>query len=138
MTDDRWVRDQLEIRTLIERYSDAACRRDSATLMTLWADECRWSVPDMKGLENVVGKAAIKQTFDGAQALFPFVWLVCIPGYVEVTGETAVARSYTTEVLKDTAGTVRKAVGRYDDKFARINGKWYFTERTWWLQHMDG
>lgn len=133
MAEDTWVRDQLEIRSLIENYSDACCQRDSTALMKLWADDCRWSVPDMPGLESVEGKEAIRATWEGAQDLFPFAFLICVPGDIAIDGEAATARVYTTEVLKDREGKVRQAVGRYDDKFARRNGKWLFTERVWYI-----
>ncbi len=131
MADDTWVRDQLEIRALIEHYSDACCRRDSDAILELWADDCRWSVPDMEGLESIEGKAAIKETWVGAQGLFPFAFLICVPGDITIDGDTATARSYTTEILKDLEGKVRQAVGRYDDRFGRRDGKWLFTERVW-------
>lgn len=137
MAEDNWVRDQLEIRALIENYSDACCRRDSASLMKLWAEDGRWSVPDMEGLENIEGKDAIKRTWEGAQDLFPFAFLICVPGDISITGEEATARVYTTEVLRDREGALRQAVGRYDDRFARRDGKWLFTERVWHaLQHL--
>jgi ketosteroid isomerase-like protein len=132
---DRWTRDQLEIRSLIENYSDAACRRDTDGIVALWADDGRWSVPDMKGLENVIGKSAIRETWEGAKPLFPFCFLICTPGYIEIEGDAASARVYTTEVLKDPQGNVREAVGRYDDEFKRINGKWLFSSRTWYMLH---
>ena len=136
MANDRWVRDQLEIRSLIENYSDAVCQRDSAAITQLWADDCRWSVPDMQGLENVVGKAAIKATWEGAQKLFPLTFLICVPGNISIDGDSATARVYTSEVLKSASGELRNAVGRYDDRFQRIDGKWLFTERVWtMLQH---
>jgi ketosteroid isomerase-like protein len=128
---DQWTRDQLEIRCLVEHYSDAVMRRDSGAIMALWADQCRWGVLDMPGFEDVRGKEAIRKAFEDAQALFPFVFLLCVPQYVAVDGDSAVARTYTTETLRDQAGQVRKAVGRYDDRFARIEGRWLFTERVW-------
>ncbi|WP_066961517.1 YybH family protein [Rhizorhabdus dicambivorans] len=128
---DRWIRDQLEVRCCIESYSDAVMRRDSGAVMALWADDCRWGVPDMPGLEEVLGKDAIRKAFEDAQALFPFVFLLCVPQHVAIDGDQAVARTYTTETLKDHSGSIRKALGRYDDRLDRIDGRWLFTERIW-------
>lgn len=132
---DTWVRDQLEIRCLIERYSDACCQRSADLLMALWADDCRWSVPDMEGLEDVRGKQAIRTIWEGAQGLFPFAFLACTPGVIEIDGDSAWARTYTAEILKDTQGGGRKAVGIYHDKFGKRDGRWLFTERTWHMLH---
>jgi uncharacterized protein (TIGR02246 family) len=134
---DSWTRDQLEIRSLIENYSDAVMRRDSATIMTLWSDDCVWGVPDMPGYERVAGKAAIRQSFESAQALFPFCFLICVPGHIAIEGDRATARTYTTEILTDTGGATRRAVGRYEDEFARSDGRWLFTERIWYILHSD-
>jgi ketosteroid isomerase-like protein len=135
--DARWVQDQIEIRILIERYSDAACRSDSSALMDLWADDCRWSVPDMRGLENVRGKPAIKALWDGARDIYPFCFLVAQPGIIDIQGDQATARVYTTEVLRAADGAVRHAVGRYDDTLRRIDGRWVFTERVWYILHNE-
>lgn len=132
-----WAHDQVEIRCLIENYSDAIMRRDTDAVMRLWAEDCHWGVPDMAGLESVRGKATIQQALDGAQALFPFIFLLCVPGEIAIDGDTATGRNYTTEILRGTEGDVRKAVGRYDDKFNKINGKWYFSERIWHMMFIE-
>lgn len=125
------VKSELAIRGLIERYSDACCQRKVDDIMALWADDCRWSVPDMEGLEDVRGKAAIFDIWQGAQALFPFCFLVCTPGVIEIDGDSATARAYTNEVLVNVEGEMRQAVGIYHDKFGIRDGQWLFTERTW-------
>ena len=91
----------------------------------------------MAGLENVVGKKAIKATFDAAQALFPMVWMMHAPGNITIAGEAATARVYTTEVLEKSDGTIRRAVGRYDDRYRKISGRWLFVERVWHMQHHE-
>jgi len=131
MSQDSWVRDQLEIRSLIEAYSDGVTRRDPDAIMALWAEDCRWSVPDMEGLEDVRGKDAIRSMFEAAQGLFKVTFLTGTPGNITITGDTATARTYTHEVLESTEGETRHAVGLYEDKFGRIDGQWLFTERTW-------
>lgn len=136
-TDFARVKSELAIRGLIERYSDACCQRDVDNIMALWAEDCRWSVPDMEGLEDVRGKAAIREIWQSAQKLFPFCFLICSPGVIEIDGDTASARTYTNEVLVDAEGNMRKAVGVYHDKFCIRDGQWLFTERTWiMLKHI--
>ena len=131
MTTDTWMRDQIEIRSLIESYSDACCQRDPEALMALWSDDCRWSVPDMEGLENIAGKDAIRAMWVGAQALFPIVFLTCTPGAITILGSEAKARVFTSEVTKNCDGVVKQAVGRYDDRLIRHDGRWLFQERVW-------
>jgi ketosteroid isomerase-like protein len=134
---DQSIRDQLEIRTLIENYADAACRRDTAGIVACLSDDCHWSVPGMKGLENLRGTKQVAETWEAAKAVFPFCFLVCVPGYLDINGDTATARVYTTEILKSPDGTVRNAAGRYDDRLQRLNGKWLFIERIWTMMHQQ-
>lgn len=137
MTDTRWLENQLRIRQSIEAYFDACNRRDSDTVMSLWSEQCRWSVPDIPGLENIVGKDAIRQNFEGAQQLFSVVFVVGMVGDIQIEGDTATARVYTTEVLEDHDGNVRNAVGIYEDQLRNESGHWRFTERVWRKTHQQ-
>ena len=56
---DTTIADELAVRGTIERYSDAVCRHDAAAIEALWAEDARWSVPDMPELAEVKGRAAI-------------------------------------------------------------------------------
>ncbi len=52
------VKDELEIRALAEKFSDAANRKDSALFQSLWAKEAVWSIGppinvEFKGKENM-------------------------------------------------------------------------------------
>ena len=97
MSDDTWVRDQLEIRSLIEAYGDCVTRRVPDEIMELWADDCRWSVPDMEGLEDVRGKDAIRANFEAAQGLFNVTFLVCNPGNIAIDGDKATIENIELE-----------------------------------------
>jgi ketosteroid isomerase-like protein len=132
MADTR-VADELAIRGLIERYSDAVCRHDAATIETLWSDEARWSVPDMPALADIRGKEAIMAAFRAAQEFYPFTFLICVPGFIDIAQDRATARSYTTEIIRDRDGNTRRAAGVYEDVFAKRDGRWLFTERVWRL-----
>lgn len=134
---DQWTRDQLEIRALIEKYADAACRRDTSGIVDCLSEDCHWSVPDMKGLENLNGRKEVFDTWEAAKAIFPFCFLVCVPGIISISGDVATARVYTTEILKSPDGTVRNAAGRYDDRLKKVDGKWLFTERIWTMLHQQ-
>jgi hypothetical protein len=50
-------------------------------------------------------------------------------GDIQVTGDTATARSYTSEVGTTLTGEEIRPRGQYDDKLIKINGQWFFKER---------
>ncbi|MGE0666266.1 MAG: nuclear transport factor 2 family protein [Sphingomonadales bacterium] len=132
MSDTR-VADELAVRSMIERYSDAVCRHDAAAIEPLWAEDARWSVPDMPELAEVKGREAIMKAFRAAQDFFPFTFLICVPGYIDIHHDRATVRSYTTEIIRDRDGNTRRAAGVYEDKLAKRNGQWLFIERVWRL-----
>jgi len=49
---------------------------------------------------------------------------------IEVTGDTATSRVQTQEILKPKDAPARHVGGLYEDKLAKINGRWVFTSRT--------
>jgi hypothetical protein len=64
--------------------------------------------------------------------------MICIgtPGAIEVNGDRATARVYTSEIYKDPAAGIEHRVrGRYDDELRRIDGKWLFTRRIYRVLH---
>lgn len=131
------VEDQLAIRELIERYADACCERDPDTIESLWAEDGKWGAVDMPELSSS-GRAEIMEKFRLGQSYFPFSFLLCIPGRIDIDGDSATARTYTSEIVTAANGTGRKAVGRYDDRFTRVGGRWLFAERIWTKLHAEG
>lgn len=131
------VEDQLAIRELIERYADACCERDPDTIESLWAEDGKWGATDMPELFSE-GRDAIVEKFRLGQSYFPFCFLLCFPGRIEIDGDRATCRTYTSEILTAANGTGRKAVGRYDDRFTKESGRWLFSERIWTPLHIEG
>ena len=66
----------------------------------------------------------------------PAMIYIATPGAIEVDGDRATARVYTSEIYRvpgtDTELRVR---GQYDDELARIDGKWLFTKRIYRTLH---
>jgi hypothetical protein len=49
---------------------------------------------------------------------------------IEVTGSTAKSRVQTQEILKPKDAPARYVGGLYEDKLAKVDGRWVFTSRT--------
>ena len=64
---------------------------------------------------------------------FAFVAFFCQPASIEVNGDTATGRTYTHEMLEMPDGEIRRPVGRYDDIFVKVGGRWLYQERIYSL-----
>jgi len=94
---------------------------DVAAWGTLWAEDAVWSLPDFPEVGEVHGRVLIVRAWSGAMAQFPGVIFDSNPGAIEVDGESATARCWTSEVYEQ-AGSTRRDKGRYDDRLVRQGG----------------
>ncbi|WP_295528483.1 nuclear transport factor 2 family protein [Novosphingobium sp. Chol11] len=119
------MEDQLAIRALNETYCDAVFLRDPVQWGSTWAIDAHW---DLMGTQ-VDGREAIVGLWTMAMEGFKFVAFFGQISAIEVDGDTATGRVFTHEELEMNDGTERKPIGRYDDRYVRVDGQWYFQER---------
>jgi uncharacterized protein (TIGR02246 family) len=131
---DKATQEKLAIRELLERYCDAVNQRSEQAMAQTWAEDAVWDLPhlDMGGLQ---GREAIMSSWVEAMKMFPFVNMMAMPGFIEVNGDTATMRCYTSEVAVMQDGTEIRPRGQYDDKCVKINGQWYFAHRKFTVLH---
>jgi len=123
------IEDRLAIRELLDSYADAVCRVDAEAWGATWAEDAVWALPDYPELGEIKGKAAIVEMWKGAMTQYPGIVFTASPGSIEVTGDRAVVRSYTSEVY-DQNGVTKRDRGRYEDVCVKQGGKWLFQSRT--------
>lgn len=137
--------DRLAIRELIDAYSDAVMVRDAGAWGETWAEDATWSLPEFPGHEQFVGRAAIVAGWVMSMTMYasmtdfslPMIYQA-IPGAIEVVGDRATGRVYTSEIYRDPAtGIEHRIRGQYDDQLQRIDGKWLFTRRDYRVIHSD-
>lgn len=141
------IQDRLEIRELIEAYSDAVMRGDAEDWSKVWAEDSYWSLPEFPGHEEFVGRDAIVKGWiwsmkeygetsrDGGN---PTMIYVSTPGMIQVKGNRATARVYTSEIYRiPETGKRSRVRGRYDDEIMKIDGQWLFTRRIYKVLHVD-
>jgi ketosteroid isomerase-like protein len=139
------LQDRIEIRELIEIYSDAVMRGDADAWSTVWAKDAYWALPEYPGHEEFIGRDAIVAGWKWSMANYaksaaagepPSMIYVSTPGAIEVNGDRATARVYTSEIYTFPGATQESRVrGRYDDELARIDGRWLFTKRIYKTLH---
>ena len=123
------LEDQLAIRALHDSYADAVFRRDATDWGANWTGDGRWL---LMGAE-VVGRDAIVGLWTGAMAGFAFVGFFSQVAAIAVDGNHATGRVHTHEVLEHADGSITRPVGRYDDIYAKQDGRWFYRERRYTL-----
>ncbi len=139
------VEDRLSIRELIDSYADAVMVRDADAWAETWAEDAYWSLPEFADHEEFVGRAAIKAGWLMSMERYasmtdfsiPMIY-TAFPAAIDVQGDRATARVFTSEIYRDPAdGHDHRVRGRYDDELARIGGRWLFTRRVYRTVHVD-
>ena len=123
------IEDRLAIRELMDIHADAVNQRDAELWGSTWAEGSSWKLPVIPGMENVAGKENIVAAWNAGMAMFPFIFMSISVGDIQVDGDTATARAYTTEVGTTLDGTEIRPRGQYDDKLIKVDGEWLFIER---------
>jgi hypothetical protein len=121
--------DRLAIRELLETYADAVTRRDAGDWGETWAPDAEWSLPDYPEIGTTKGREAIVAMWIEAMRAYPGIMFEAWPGSIEVDGDRATMRSYTSEVY-DQDGVTMRDRGVYEDTCIRIEGRWYFASRS--------
>lgn len=120
--------DRLAIRELLEAYADAVTRVDPADWGATWAEDGEWSMPDYPEFGTPKGRDNIVEVWTGAMKVYPGVKFQAWPGAIEVDGDKAAVRSYTSEIY-DRGDITFRDRGQYDDICVKVDGKWLFKSR---------
>jgi len=131
------LEDRMAIRELLEIYADAVTTVDAEAWGGTWAEDGVWSLPDYPELGETRGRAAIVAMWKEAMKAYPGIMFEAWPGSIEVDGDRAIVRSWTSEVY-DQDGVTKRDRGRYDDELVRIDGRWYFSKRIFRNIHRQG
>ena len=123
------VKDELEIRSLADKFSDAANRKDGDLFQSLWAEDGVWKIGapinlEFKGKENM-GSSVVHML-----GLWDFFVQLSGPGVVYINGDKATARFYVNEIARkadDKTGNYNLSM--YEDELIKENGKWDFQQR---------
>lgn len=117
--------DELAVRNLVARYSDAVNRRDAATWGPTWTEKAEWSLMG----SSTVGRDEIVALWEKLMSGFPFVMQLVHSGTVELSGDSGEGCWYLTEISRGPDGTPNAAIGVYHDRYLRENGAWCFARR---------
>ena len=129
---DQELRDELEIRNLVARYSDAVGRRDEKTWGATWATDGVWKV----GPITATGRGEIVATWTRLMDTFRFVTQHPTSGVVEISGGDATGRWQVLELGWPASGDPTSTIGVYEDRYHRTDEGWRFASRAFHIVYM--
>ncbi|MBC8045125.1 MAG: nuclear transport factor 2 family protein [Rhizobacter sp.] len=133
----RLVKDELEIRALADKFSDAANRKDGEAFQSLWATAGVWKIGPPINME-FKGKENMGASITHMLGLWDFFVQLTGPGVITITADKATARFYVNEIARkteDKSGNYNLSM--YDDELIKENGRWVFLKRTYYTIYQD-
>ncbi len=119
------LEDRILIRELYGLYADASCRGSADDWLACFTGDGVWN----SHIFQCSGAVELRAQWDALWANFASLGFLGEVGPIEVTGDTARARSYAREIIRLTDGGLYKLFGAYEDTLVRQNGEWLFQRR---------
>lgn len=130
------MHDEIEIRALADKFSDAANRVDPDMFQSLWSPEGVWEVGPPINVKfegaSVMGSSVKKML-----SQWEFFVQLTTSGVVQVNGKKAIARFYVNEIARHSTGKGHFNLAMYEDELEKINGKWLFAKRSYHILYLD-
>jgi uncharacterized protein (TIGR02246 family) len=130
------LEDRLDIRELVERWSDGTNNRDWPALEALFTDDAVWEVGAPLDFTVRGGRQIVAEL---REKMRPSQYVVQTPHaiIVQVQGDTATARSTIHEVCRFADGTGLEMTGTYFDELVRTTGGWRFRRRVFCCTYLN-
>jgi ketosteroid isomerase-like protein len=135
MSDPQAIADRVEIEALRGEYADAVMMHDYTRLASLFTDDGAVRMPHVPA--EAVGPAEIRAGIERLQAHLQYFVQTTHPGAVELDGDTAVGRTYLSELMRGDDGRSFLNYGIYHDRYVRTGEGWKFAERTYEPRYVD-
>lgn len=116
------IEDELALRNLMGRYSDAVNRVDADAWIATWAEDSAWNLlgTPVSGRDNIL---ALWQQMMGS---FEFALMLPSSCVFEVDGDTASGHWYLHEYSRDLEGNASTILSRYQDTYSKRDGQWVY------------
>jgi ketosteroid isomerase-like protein len=125
--------DELTIRTLTAKYTDAMNRSDVDDAVRVYAEDAVWTMMDRP---SVTGRDQIADVLRATVARYQLITQMMHSGFVQLDGDRARARWQVTELQVFNTGRRRFAIGRYEDEHVRLAEGWRFARRTFTARYL--
>lgn len=123
--------DHVAVERLWHGYADVVNRRAFAELEELFLPDCEVVVDTLRGEPIVaLGPAGFADFVGPAMERFGFFQFVVLSARTWVDGHEASGRLYMCELRQGRDDGLRsQAFGVYEDRFRRVDGRWWFAAR---------
>ena len=122
------MNDITAIQQTLNRYTEAASRRDWDVVKSCFTEDGIWETPAGK----IAGNQAAVDKMAELVAVFDYIVQINAPGVISVTGDTATARSVVRECGKFVGKDVAlEFLAHYNDQLVRTADGWKFAHRVW-------
>jgi hypothetical protein len=123
--------DELAIRRLQARYSDAVNRRDALAMENTWMKESVWVF-----LGNPIeGREKIMSVWNHAMDGFPQILQLYFLAGLKIENDSASGRWYIQEMVINRKGKSLQFLGVYNDTYVKTETGWQFKMRRFDLIH---
>lgn len=126
------VENELAVRNLLSRYSDAVWRIDGDAFARTWAEDGHWNILGMPftGRQTIVDKwhEFMAQIVRNMQIIHGEI--------LDIGTDSGTGRVYVNEIMTGADGVTKVSMGTYDDTYVRIDGSWFFQSRKFTLIYL--
>jgi ketosteroid isomerase-like protein len=130
-----WI-DQLAIRTVIDRYTDALNRQDWGVMPELFAANAVWQASGPFEL-RFEGRDAVVAALEGMVTTLEFLLQNNSAVVIELMGDRARARVSLSELGRDSGGKGLHNFGMYVDDLVKSEGEWRFERRSFHCRYVE-
>jgi ketosteroid isomerase-like protein len=119
------IEDELALRNLMGRYTDAVNRRDADAWIATWAEDGVWNLLG----SPVTGRNDILALWLQMMGGFEFALMLPSSGVFDINGDHASGHWYLHEYTRDHEGNTSTMVSRYLDTYVKQGDQWLFQLR---------
>lgn len=135
MSDFQAIADRFEIEALRGEFTDAGMMRDYDRFASLFTENGAWRMPHINAA--FVSRAEIRAAIERLQGLWEYFVQNPHPGTIQLEGDTAIGRSYVSELGRMRNGSSHLNYAVYHDRYQRTPEGWKFAERVYEVKYFD-
>ncbi|HYY75454.1 MAG TPA: nuclear transport factor 2 family protein [Gaiellaceae bacterium] len=135
MSDLQAIADRFDIEALRGEFTDAVMMRDYDRLASLFTEDGVVRMPHIN--QEAVTREEIRAGVERLQGLLDCFVQTTHPGTIQLEGDTAVGRTYISELVRFRDGGSQLNYAVYHDRYQRTPDGWKFTERVYEVRYLD-